>query len=196
MKFALAFLGISFAFVANQALLDLTNLDDLLSFLLKYKKSFTLLEGTERRLEFARILELISNHNRDYDEGMSSFKLKINRFAELSKMERRALSTGNRLSSFDQAELSLAQKSPRFVDSTACPPAPPSFDWRTKNCVSPAKDQGQICGSSWAFSSTAALESHWCIKTGEIISLSEQQLVDCNRNAQTGSWGWFCLVNR
>lgn len=191
MKFALAFLGISFAFFANQALLDLTKLDALLDFLVKYNKSYGLVEGLKRRLEFTKILEMILNHNRDYNKGLFSFKLKTNRFADLYSSEKLSLSTGYRVPPYDFAEFSIQGKSIRTVNSTLCPPGPPTFDWRMKNCVTPIKNQGYTCRNCWAFSSVAALESHWCIKTGQLISLSEQQLVDCNRNAQTGSWGWF-----
>lgn len=55
---------------------------------------------------------------------------------------------------------------------------PTTVDWRTKNVLTPAKDQGN-CGSCWAFSSTGAMEAAWAIKNSELISLSEQQLVSC-----------------
>ncbi|KAF2307084.1 hypothetical protein GH714_024749 [Hevea brasiliensis] len=56
---------------------------------------------------------------------------------------------------------------------------PPSVDWRRKERSTGIKDQG-LCGSCWAFSSVAAVEGINKIKTGELISLSEQELVDCN----------------
>eukprot|EP01105_Mastigella_eilhardi_P000902 TRINITY_DN1110_c0_g1_i1.p1 TRINITY_DN1110_c0_g1~~TRINITY_DN1110_c0_g1_i1.p1 ORF type:complete len:333 (+),score=104.07 TRINITY_DN1110_c0_g1_i1:84-1082(+) len=56
-------------------------------------------------------------------------------------------------------------------------------DWRTGGYVSEVKDQGNVCGSCWTFSSTGAIESARAIaEKSKPISLSEQQLLDCSRN--------------
>jgi hypothetical protein len=54
-----------------------------------------------------------------------------------------------------------------------------SVDWTDRGAVTKVKNQGKS-GSSWAFSTTGALEGAWKIATGKLTSFNEQLLVKCD----------------
>jgi C1A family cysteine protease len=62
-------------------------------------------------------------------------------------------------------------------------------DWRERYVINPIRDQHE-CGSCYAFSTVAAAESAYAIKTGQLFMLSEQHIVDCDSMSLGCDGGW------
>ncbi|PIN08986.1 Cysteine proteinase Cathepsin L [Handroanthus impetiginosus] len=101
-----------------------------------------------------------------------SYKLTDNQFADMTNMEFRTIYLGYRSNGISCKIHNITHN-----NSTI----PPSIDWRKNGAVTHIKDQGD-CGSCWAFSAVAAVEGINMIMTGELVSLSVQELVDCDFN--------------
>jgi cathepsin L len=113
-------------------------------------------------------LDFIENHNRQN----LGFTVAMNQFGDLTLEEFVQLYLGMKVDATNLAQKNI-HSTPDFQagDNTV--------DWRTKGAVTPIKDQGQ-CGSCWAFSTTGSVEGAWFQKKGSLVSLSEQNLVDCS----------------
>jgi len=124
-------------------------------------------------------LRRIQQHN---SEG-HSYTLAMNQFGDLTVDEYRFFFLGLRSHFSDRTK----QHGSSFLPPSGVT-LPDTVDWRTKGYVTPVKNQGR-CGSCWAFSATGSLEGQHFKKTGKLVSLSEQNLVDCSRTS--GNFG--CL---
>jgi len=131
-------------------------------------------EETVRRLTWEANLKYISQHNNEAVLGKHTFTLRMNKFGDLSNVE-----FGNMYNGFNMTKNMKSTKSNVFVADPSFK-APDSVDWRSQGYVTPIKDQGQ-CGSCWAFSAVASLEGQHFKNAGKLVSLSEQNLVDCSR---------------
>ncbi|KAK7279076.1 hypothetical protein RJT34_24120 [Clitoria ternatea] len=157
------------------------------AWLVKHGKTYNGLREKERRFEiFKDNLRFIEEHNRVEEKR---YKLGLNKFADLSNEEYRAMNLGTRPRRSANKMLSgLENISARYTYRDGEENLPDVVDWREKGAVAPVKDQGQ-CGSCWAFSTIAAVEGINKIVTGDLISLSEQELVDCDKDYNMGCNG-------
>merc|ERR1711915_514220 len=128
-----------------------------------------------RKEIFLNNVQKIEEHNQKFEAGEVSFKLGVNQFADLMASEFRASQLG-----FKRPEEQKSGASGMFV-ADAGVELPSTVDWRKKGVVSKVKDQGQ-CGSCWSFSTTGSVEGAHALKTGKLVSLSEEQLVECSRS--------------
>lgn len=103
------------------------------------------------------------------------YKLKLNKFADMTNHEFRSYYS-SKVNHF------RTHRGPRATTGFMhgkTENVPASVDWRKQGAVTPVKDQGK-CGSCWAFSAVAGVEGINKIRTGQLVSLSEQELVDCD----------------
>ncbi|XP_055332692.1 procathepsin L-like [Paramacrobiotus metropolitanus] len=131
-------------------------------------------EDPVRRKVYLRNSQRILQHNKEYAQGLHSYKLEMNHYGDIEPQEFRKIMNGLKRN---------YNESKSTTHSLFLTPSnvqiPDTVDWRQKGYVTPVKNQGQ-CGSCWAFSSTGALEGQHFKKSGKLVSLSEQQLVDCS----------------
>merc|ERR550532_1723927 len=117
----------------------------------------------------------IAKHNTRFHKGHHNYQLEMNHYGDLLTHEFQGMMNGYRMD--------LKQNGTGLLGATYISPAnvklPKNVDWRTSGAVTPVKNQGQ-CGSCWSFSSTGSLEGQHFRKTGQLVSLSEQNLVDCS----------------
>ncbi|TYZ60225.1 hypothetical protein PybrP1_000567 [[Pythium] brassicae (nom. inval.)] len=130
------------------------------------KRYATALEEQLRADIFAVNARQVATHNA---QAGVSFTMELNQFADLSWDEFKRWYLGN------PQNCSATTRNPR---SPAYGAVPDEKDWRQDGAVSPVKNQGK-CGSCWTFSSTGCLESHLKLKHGQMVLLSEQNLLDC-----------------
>lgn len=130
-----------------------------------YELEFTTLTHHDERFEiFMDNLDKINRHN----ALRLSWHMKITPFTHLTAAEFKAKIGGLKVEPVDKTKEVLLKEDNLLGD----------VDWVAQGKVTAVKNQGQ-CGSCWAFSTSGAVESRYAISTGQLNSLSEQELVDC-----------------
>ncbi|XP_038614484.1 digestive cysteine proteinase 2-like isoform X5 [Tachyglossus aculeatus] len=125
-------------------------------------------ELEHRRRNFLHNLRFIDSHNR----ANRPFRLAPNHLTDRTPGELAALRGRLRSSRPNHGR-------PFPHEQLADVALPESLDWRLYGAVTPVKDQA-VCGSCWSFATTGTLEGALFLKTGELVPLSQQMLIDCS----------------
>ncbi|XP_030250979.1 cathepsin L1-like [Sparus aurata] len=129
-------------------------------------------EEVSRRELWEENLMLITKHNLEASMGLHTYEMGMNYMGDLTPEE------------FLQSYATYIPptdipRAPSPFNGTSSPRVPGTIDWRKKGYVTKVKNQGR-CGSCWAFSAVGALEGQLFKKTGKLVDLSPQNLVDCS----------------
>uniref|UniRef100_A0A3B4US20 Cathepsin L1-like n=1 Tax=Seriola dumerili TaxID=41447 RepID=A0A3B4US20_SERDU len=106
-------------------------------------------------------MRTIEVHNQEAEQGKHSYKLGMNHL-------------GDKV----------------YYNNWSLAALPKSIDYREKGMVTPVKDQGS-CESCWAFSAAGALEGQLAKKTGQLLNLSPQNLLDCDNQSHGCKGGYM-----
>lgn len=151
-----------------------------LTYLEMYPRSYSTPEFWYRLSVFTENNNYIISHNKNISH---TYNLGWNNFTDMSRDEFKYNRLSTRMFVEPHSCVGYCHNSTHSI--------PNSIDWRASGMVTDVKDQGQ-CGSCWAFSAVGAIEGQHAKVTGSLVSLSEQNLVDCagSYNCDGCDGGW------
>jgi len=141
----------------------------------KFNKVYDVADEAYKLSVFAENMKFIAQHNAEASRGLHTHTVGIGPFADLTNAEFKAAYTTpfERTMPYNVVSLPIIAGLAGTMNAT-------SKDWRTEGAVTGVKNQG-TCGSCWSFSTTGSTEGAWKIAGNDLVSLSEQQLMDCSK---------------
>ncbi|CAO1331081.1 unnamed protein product [Diamesa serratosioi] len=161
-------------FVASESISNET-LQEWNSFQIKFNKKYANEAEMRERLKiFASNHKVIVKHNLDYDSNDVSYKMGINEYTDMLPRE---VQLGDAPEP-EMKEFEITDYDIRYFDDEEMMKLPREIDWRALGAVTSVKNQ-LPCGSCYAFSVLGSLEGQHFRRTGKLVSLSAQNVVDC-----------------
>lgn len=137
-------------------------------FKLTHRKFYSKVEEPARLKIFQNNLLLAQR----LQAGNPQAKYGVTQFSDLTPQEFKAIHLGLKPKASSNDERNAYKPTLKDI--------PAAWDWVQKGAVTKVKNQGS-CGSCWAFSTIQNIEGQNFLKHNELVVLSEQQLVDCDK---------------
>lgn len=118
-------------------------------------------------------------HNELADQGLKTFRMGVNQFADLSQSEIDQFMSKSFIKS-NPIKANVNQK----LAKPSTSPMDDSIDWRTKGIVGPVRNQGTV-GYPSPFAVVGAVEGLLAQTNKNFTALSVQQVVDCSNSSRT-----------
>jgi len=158
------------------------------AYLQHHGKEYVPDEYAKRKAIFLKNVNFVTELNQQH-AGVATFR--GNQFLDMTKKEvlsfRGGKTKGTRAQRLSPEHLKYTRTHKPALREAVLPK---SFDWRMAKpeFVSRVKDQA-VCGSCWTYGAIGPIETMQAIKTGHLVELPEQFLVDCAWKNATGSSG-------
>ncbi|XP_043703603.1 vignain-like [Telopea speciosissima] len=156
---------------------DLETEDSLWSLYERWRSHHTVSRDLSEKQKRFNVFKENVKYIHEFNKLDHPYKLKLNKFGDMTNHEFSSTYAGSKVSHHSMLRGRSRAATGFMYENFENVPA--SIDWRAKGAVNPVKNQGQ-CGSCWAFSTVVGVEGINQIKTNKLISLSEQELVDCS----------------
>ncbi|GAB6025598.1 hypothetical protein CHUAL_011325 [Chamberlinius hualienensis] len=131
---------------------------------------------------------MIASHNQKYHQGISTFSMEINRFADRSDEELFGMEDNKNIPNNEFPHIQV-------INASSSVDIPDELDWRDHpGFVNPVRDQGD-CKSAWAFAFAAIMESHHFNASKKSVVLSVQQFLDCTNYGCNINYDGNAVIN-
>lgn len=151
----------------------------------RWRSYHTVSTNLDEKHKRFNVFKANAHYVHNFNKQDKPYKLKLNKFADMTSHEFRSVYAGSKIKHHRMIRGERGNGTFMYANVES---VPPSVDWRKKGAVTDIKDQGQ-CGSCWAFSTVVAVEGINQIRTDNLVSLSEQELVDCDNTENQGCNG-------
>lgn len=177
-------IGLAESFDFNEK--DLASEETLWDLYQRWRSQHTVSRSIDDKHKRFNVFKANVMHVHNTNKMDKPYKLKLNKFADMTNHEFKSIYAGSKVDHHRMFRGAPRGSTTFMYEKVSDVPA--SVDWREKGAVTAVKDQGQ-CGSCWAFSTVVAVEGINQIKTNKLVSLSEQELVDCDNQENQGCNG-------